>query len=87
MVCAGCSSGKLDRRRVVVLRGRGLCGGLDEPSRDPELPDREVLVGRHEDARRRQERVSLPARMLGEVLLQLGDQRVLVASELLPVLR
>ena len=58
---------------------------LRHAGRDAELADTEVLVGLEEDARRRQQRVVLARRVLGEVLLELRHERVLVALELLAV--
>src|SRR6476661_6448384 len=58
---------------------------LRHPRRDPELADAEILVGLEEDARGCQERVVLARRVLGEVLLELRHERVLVALELLAV--
>ena len=64
--------------RLAALR-------LHHPRRDPELAEREVVVGLEQDLRRREERVVLALRVLGEVLLELRDERVLVALELLAV--
>ena len=95
--------GRDDRRGLVdhrlrgllerELRGRGFrfrVRGrlrLNEAGGDSELADGEVLVGGHEHDRRGEERVALAARMLGEVLLELGHERLLVPGELLSVLR
>src|SRR5438067_5650377 len=54
---------------------------------DAELADAEVVVGLEEDPRRRQQRVVLAHGVLGEVLLELRDERVLVTLELLAVAR
>ena len=58
---------------------------LCDAGRDAELADREILVDEELHARRRQERVALAARVLGQVLLQLADERAFVGDELLPV--
>src|SRR5438552_442147 len=75
---AGC--GNLCRSFLVtapaVLRHAG---------RDAELADSEVLVGLEQDPRRSEQRVVLPRRVLGEVLLELRHERVLVPLELLAV--
>ena len=75
------------RRRAPRRRGerRQSVLGLGDAGRDPELADGEVVVGREPHARRGQERVGLAAGVLGEVLLQLADERALVGDELLPV--
>jgi hypothetical protein len=76
--------GRVDRE----LGRNGALGGAlgrDDPGCDAELPDREVVVGRHEHARRVEERVALAACVLGEVLLQLAHEGLLVSVELLPV--
>ena len=49
------------------------------------VADGEVAVGLHHDARLREEGVALAARVLGEVLPELVDERVLVRGELLAV--
>jgi hypothetical protein len=90
--------GRCDRRRhrgdrdAARGRRRGRCGQggnavlrLCDPCRDPELPHREVVVDRKPNPGRRQEGVGLAPRVLGQVLLQLADQRPLVGGELLPV--
>src|SRR5438034_9790197 len=67
--------------------GRGLLVAapsvLRHPGGDAELADAEVVVGLEEDPRRRQQRVVLAHGVLGEVLLELRDERVLVPLELL----
>ena len=59
--------------------------GLRDPRRDPELADGEVVVDRELDPRRRQQGICLAPRVLGQVLLELADERALVRGELLPV--
>ena len=68
----------LDRRGSGARAGAGQApSSAARPCRDAELADREVVVGRGH-ARRREQRVALTPRVLGEVLLQLADQRPLV---------
>ena len=79
-LCTGTSAG----RRGCRQRGQPVLG-LRDARRDPELADREVVVGREPHAGRRQQGVRLASRVLGQVLLELADQRALVRGELLPV--
>ena len=58
---------------------------LNHARRDPEFAHREVDIGFELHTRRCQERIGLALRMLGEVLLELGEERVLIALELLAV--
>ena len=74
--CAGLGDGFLGLRARLRLH---------HPRRDPELADVEVGIGVHEDARRTEQDVALAPCVLGEVLLELGEERLLVALELLPV--
>ena len=60
---------------------------LDHSRRNPELAQRKIVVRLEEDARRREHRVALPARVLGQVVAQLVEERALVRGELLAVLR
>ena len=79
----------VDHRRAVLRLGRRLAGlrrrTLHHPRRDPELAHLEVVVGLELDHRGREQLVALAARVLGDVVLQLSAQRLLVALELLPV--
>src|SRR5205823_11848200 len=79
----------VDHRRAVLRLGRRLAGlrrrTLHHPRRDPELAHLEVVVGLELDYRGREQLVALAARVLGDVVLQLSAQRLLVALELLPV--
>ena len=76
---------RLDLRRGLVELRAAPALGLHHPRRDPELADREVGVRLHQHGRRRQHRVALAPGVLDEVVLQLPDQRALVARELLAV--
>ena len=58
---------------------------VHEPVRDLGAAVARAEELEHVLGRRREERVVLPTRVLSEVLLQLVDERVLVAGELLPV--
>jgi len=77
----------VDHRVPGLARGRafGALLRLDHPRRDPELAHGEVAVRLHHDARLGEEGVALATCVLGEVLAQLVDERVLVRGELLPV--
>ena len=80
--------GFVDHRRAGLgLRDRRCLTGLrlNHPCRDPELADLEVGVGVHHDLRSAQQDVRLAARVLAQVLLELGEQRLLVGLELLAV--
>src|SRR5204863_392396 len=74
----------LDVGRRLAL-GRRAALRMHHARRDAELADVQVVVRLHQDAHRRQERIALAPRMLGEVLLQLAAQVLLVALELLAV--
>jgi hypothetical protein len=67
--------------------GAGSSAGaaLRHPGRDPELSDLEILVGLHQDPWWRKQYVLFATSILGEVVLQLDQQRFLVAVELLAV--
>ena len=67
--------------RLAGLRRRA----LHHARRDPELAHLQVVVRLEHDLGRRQELVALAPGVLGEVVLKLGAQRVLVARELLAV--
>jgi hypothetical protein len=82
----------VDHRRARLDLGVGLVQlwpppalRLHHPRRDPELADREVRVRQHQHLRRRQHRVALAARVLDQMILQLADERALVARELLAI--
>ena len=69
------------RLRLAGLRH----GALHHPRGDPELAHLQVVVGLELHLGRREQLVALAARVLGDVLLQLALQRLLVARELLAV--
>ena len=60
-------------------------GALHHPCGDSELAHLEVGIGLELDLERRQQLVPLAARVLGNVLLELALERLLVACELLAV--
>ena len=92
----GRRSGRV-RRRPVDHRGgdrrrrhrsiRRLAAALHHARGDAEHAQAEVGVRSEEDARRRQHHVALAPRVLGQVLLQLELERVLVGLELAAVVR
>jgi hypothetical protein len=69
------------RLGLARLRDRA----LHHPGRDPELAHLQVVVGLELHFGRREQLVALPARVLGDVVLQLGAEGLLVALELLAV--
>src|SRR5829696_6900736 len=83
------------RRRVdhrVALLARAGCDPLvlvrpHEPRLDPELAEPQALVGLERDLGRRQQRHALAPGMLQQVARQLATELVLIAGELLAVLR
>ena len=95
--CAATGGGVVRLRPVDHGRGRARLGhgrarpaclaALHHPRRDPEHAEAEVVVGAEDDVRRREHHVALAARVLGQVLLQLELERVLVGLELAAVVR
>src|SRR3954468_16402525 len=75
-------AGRRDLGRCLLVAAPSV---LRHAGGDAELADAEVVVGLEEDPRRRQQRVVLTHGVLGEVLLELRDERVLVPLELLAV--
>ena len=69
-------------RRLVLVRGRA-----HEPRLDAELAQPQALIGLELDLRAREQRDPLPARVLEQVAGELPRQFVLVALELLAVVR